>query len=247
MSRHLCMFCGDEIQPDQLTMEHFVPKGLWEKGHRPKGMKTLPAHKSCNNAFSEDNEYFRDVMVIEEGAERHPEGNRVRGGAIDRKFRERFGSIVKTLKNVGMRPVHTPSGIYLGNHPTFEVDSERVERVLCNVMKGIFYVAQKRPLPQDFILSVSDIRELDPEWVTKTVSFMVPWQSFGDGDSAFCCRYVVSSKKPVEKMTCLMQFYENRLFLGEAISPKLLGENGDLFVRVRDGASVVVPRWSDER
>ncbi|MCL4204732.1 MAG: hypothetical protein KJ000_19790 [Pirellulaceae bacterium] len=245
MSRPMCMFCGGEIESEELTMEHFVPKCLWEKGHRPDKTKTLPAHKDCNNAFSEDNEYFRDVIVMEEGAERHPEGQRVREGAIQRKLNERFGSIVKSLKNLRMRRVYTPTGIYLGNRPTFEVEWERFERVLCNVIKGVFYVARKQPLPRDFIISVSDIRTLDPEWVTRTVSFMVPWQSFGD--SAFCCRYVVSSKKPIEKITCLMQFYENRLFLGEAVSPKVFGDDGDVFVPVRDGASILVPRWTAER
>lgn len=245
MRTPLCMFCGDEVLPDQLTMEHFVPQGLWEKGHRPEKMKTLPAHKTCNQAFSEDNEYFRDVIAVEDGAQRHPEGQRLRDGAIRRKFDQRFGSIVKTLKNIGVRRIYTPSGIYLGRGPTFDVDWQRMERVLCNIMKGIFYVSQKRPLPQEFVTCVADVRSLNPDWVSKVVSFMVPWQSFGD--STFCCRYVVTSKKPVEKMTCLMQFYENRLFLGEAVSPTLLGRDGKLFVPARGGSTVVVPRWAAER
>ncbi len=74
---------------------------------------------------------------------------------------------------------------------------------------------------------------------------MVPWQSLGD--SVFCCRYVVSSKEPIEKMTCLMQFYQNRLFLGEAITPELLGRNGNLFVPASEESPIVVPRWSAEQ
>ena len=77
MRPQLCMFCGDEIRPDELTMEHFVPKALWEKGRHPEKMKTLPAHKTCNQAFSDDNEYFRDVMAMEDGVQRHPEGQRL--------------------------------------------------------------------------------------------------------------------------------------------------------------------------
>lgn len=245
MPLQLCMFCGSDIQPDQLTSEHFVPKALWEKGCHPQKTKTLPAHKTCNQAFSDDNEYFRDVMAMEDGVQQHPEAQRVQAGAIRRKFRKRFGSIVNTLKNLGVRRVHTPSGIDLGIRPTFEVDWGRIQRVLCNVMKGIFYVSQNRPLPQEFVTCVADVRSFDSEYVAKLVSFMVPWQSFGD--STFRCRYVVSSKKPVEKMTCLMQFYENRLFVGEAVSPALLGCDGELFVPARDGSAVVVPRWAAER
>jgi hypothetical protein len=47
MSPQLFMFCGDEIRPDQLTREHFVPIGLWEKGYRPQKVRTLPAHRTC--------------------------------------------------------------------------------------------------------------------------------------------------------------------------------------------------------
>lgn len=245
MQQLLCMFCGGEVSPDQATMEHFVPKSLWEKGYRPKGTKTLPAHKECNNSFSDDNEYFRDVMVMEDGVERHPVARRVQQGAIHRKFAERFGSIVKTLKNLGLRRVHTPSGIYVGNHPTFEVDWPRIERVLCNVLKGVFYVTQQRPLPREFVISVSDVRVLNRDWVDKVISFMVPWQSFGD--SAFGCRYVVSSRQPIEKITCLMQFYEKRLFLAEAITPELLGANGNLFVPANKESAIVIPRWSMDR
>ena len=71
MAEELCMFCGDQIPAGQLTMEHFVPKGLWEKGYRPNKMKTLPAHQACNQSFSGDNEYFRDVLVMENGVQQH--------------------------------------------------------------------------------------------------------------------------------------------------------------------------------
>jgi hypothetical protein len=91
----LCMFCGEPIPVDELTMEHFVPKGLWEKGDRPGGMKTLPAHESCNKSFSDDNEYFRDVFAMEEGAQRNPIARKVQQGALKRKLKNRFGSIKK--------------------------------------------------------------------------------------------------------------------------------------------------------
>jgi hypothetical protein len=127
----------------------------------------------------------------------------------------------------------------------FEVEWDRIERVLFNVMKGIFYVSQKRPLPKDFILCVKDVQEVEEQIVGQAASFMVPWQSFGD--SAFACRYVVSSKEPIEKMTCLIQLYQNRIFLGEAISPALLGLDGELFVPAQSGSPILVPKWSAER
>lgn len=241
----LCMFCGSEISTADLTMEHFIPQGLWEKGHLPTKMKTLPAHKCCNQSFAADNEYFRDVLAMEDGAARHPAAKQLQSGAIRRKFNNRFGSIVNTLKNLGIRRVRTRSGIELGGRPSFEVDWTRLERVLANAMKGIFYVSQERPMPQHFRIFVSDVRHVNRDWVETVAKFMVPWQSFGD--TAFCCRYVVSSREPIEKMTCLMQFYEHRLFVGEAIDPALLGKDGEVFVPASPDSPIVVPRWSAER
>lgn len=245
MNQQLCMFCGQPIRDDELTMEHFVPKGLWEKGKHPVHTRTLPAHKECNQAFSLDNEYFRDVLLFEEGVEQHPKAREVQQGAIARKMMKKFGSILRNIKKVGLRRVHTPAGIDLGYRPTFEVEWDRIERVLCNVIKGVFYVSQHRPLPEHFLISVSDVHSVDPEWLTKTVDFMCPWQSFGD--TVFCCRYVRSSKDPITKFTCLMQFYEHRLFIGEALDPQLVGQDGDLFVPAEPNSKILVPRWSANR
>ncbi len=245
MSQNLCMFCGREILAEQLTREHFVPKGLWERGQHPNATQTLPAHRECNHAYAADNEYFRDVMLFEDGVDRHPKAKDVQRGAIKRKMEKRPGSISKNLKNLGIRRVHTPAGIDLGKRPVFEVDWPRIERVLRNVLKGVFQVSQKFPLPQHFLVTVGHVGLIDSEWLKGIESFMCPWQSFGD--TVFCCRYVRSRKEPIQKFTCLMQFYEHRLFLGEAIDPRILGEDGEMFVPSAPNSMVLVPRWTAER
>ena len=109
-------------------------------------------------------------------------------------------------------------------------------------MKGIFYVAQGRLLPQDFISAAVDAHSLRADVIAEVADFMVPWQSFGD--SVFCCRYVISTRKPFGKMSCLMQFYEHRLFYGEAVSLAYTGSDGEVFVASRAGSPILVPRWT---
>lgn len=244
MTPKLCMFCAQAIESSDLTMEHFAPKGLWEKKRRPKGTKTLPAHKNCNAMYSDDNEYFRDVLVLESGAERNEGARRVREGAIRRKLETRVGSLAKTLKNARVRRVRTPAGLELGEQPAFEVDLERVERVLCNIIKGIYYVSQKKPLPSDFFIGAGDVRQFERASIAEVARMMVPWQSFGD--AVFTCRYVVSSREGLEKMSCLMRFYENRIFYGEALAPAYLERGDSSFVPARPGSPIVVPRWVAE-
>jgi hypothetical protein len=220
MSKELCMFCGKEIAIAEFTREHFVPKCLWEKGHRPIKTRTLPAHKSCNANFSADNDYFRDVLASEIGAEMNEAARLVQQGSLRRKLFERPGAILKNLSNMKQVHITLPSGLVIRTL-SYEVDLNRIARVLHNVIKGIYYTTQGEPLPNNFVLEAVDLAIVDDTdyraFVQKTVSFMVGWQSFGD--DAFACRYVISSKKPITKINCLMQFYGNRLFFGQALHP----------------------------
>jgi hypothetical protein len=224
-SKPLCMFCGEEIDDAELTREHFVPKCLWEKGNRPNETRTLPAHNSCNSSFSEDNDYFRDVLALEMGAEKNAAARLVQQGSLKRKFSKHPGAIRKNLSKTKHVWVTLPSGLTIRSL-SYEVDFNKITRVLWNVTKGIYYTTQGEPLPNDFVLEVVDLAIVDDEeykaYVESTVKHMVGWQSFGD--DAFACRYVVSSQRPITKMNCLMQFYGNRLFFGQALHPDEVAE-----------------------
>ena len=62
----LCVFCGGDRSMGLMNKEHFVPKCLWAD-QRPPYTKTVPAHKECNSKFASDNDYFRDVLIMEAG------------------------------------------------------------------------------------------------------------------------------------------------------------------------------------
>lgn len=204
----LCVFCGKDESYGPMTREHFVPRALWDK-ERPQLTRTVPAHKACNKQYSDDNEYFRDVLAMEEGAKYHPEVIKLHEGTLKRKFERRFGSVRKTLKDLRLRQMITPSGLYVGDAPSFRCNWPRLERVLRNVMKGIYYTVKNEPLPQgnEYLINVP----YDNDFVRAAIEHMVPWQSFGD--TVFMCRYGFNSKQP-GAVGCLMRFYEHRLFFG---------------------------------
>ena len=60
-SAKVCGYCGD--QP-ALTVDHVIPKSLFP---RPlsKFMLTVPACKKCNEEKALDDDYLRDMMVID--------------------------------------------------------------------------------------------------------------------------------------------------------------------------------------
>lgn len=206
----LCMFCGKDESFGEMTVEHFVPRCLWNDA-RPSKTRTVPAHKTCNERFSADNEYFRDVLAMEDGANIHQEVKKLHAGKIKRKFEKKFGSIKRTLKDLQIRNVLTPSGIYLGTAPSFRVDWPRMERVLQNIMRGIFCSVKERPLPQDMNMRVVVATDKILLPVTELIGKMNPWVGFGD--DVFRCRYVFNDGEQ-DAMACLLQFYGRRVFFG---------------------------------
>lgn len=210
---NLCMFCGKDESFGKMSMEHFVPRALWDHA-RPNMTRTVAAHEKCNNKHAADNEYFRDVLASEASAADHPEVIKLHQGSMKRKMEKQPRRMVKTFKGLRLRPVISPGGLYLGKHPVFDVDGERINQVLRNVMKGIFCSVRGVPMPQDFVFGIY----ADPKFVMqrfKPVIDAMPanWSSFGD--DVFTCRYVFDEKKGVA-MASLMRFYMNRVFFGFA-------------------------------
>ena len=60
MTEDICYLCG-EANPD--TREHVLPRCLLPKGNTRWSQRlTLKAHKKCNVAYSQDEEYLRDLL-----------------------------------------------------------------------------------------------------------------------------------------------------------------------------------------
>lgn len=81
----ICMYCGKETERSGRNREHFIPRGLWE-GPRTNWTLTVPAHKTCNGDCAVDDEFFRDVVVAMNGADKHPEARRLIGGKVTRSY-----------------------------------------------------------------------------------------------------------------------------------------------------------------
>jgi hypothetical protein len=209
------MFCGKDESFGRMTVEHFVPKCLWD-GKRPSFTRTVPAHMKCNNKYAADNEYFRDVLAFDDAASNHPEVIKLTDGTLDRKMRKRHGAVLKVLKNMRIRPRLTPAGLYVGHAPVFDCDWERMRIVLRNIMRGMFYTVKNYPLPQDMELKLTHIPDDTALLPAKSiVDQMSPCRGFGD--DVFACRYVFHEND--DYMVCLMHFYAARMFFGSAMIP----------------------------
>lgn len=210
------MFCGKGKEAGPLSKEHFVPRGLWG-GIRPPFTKTVPAHVECNGRYAEDNEYFRMVMAQEIGAIGHQEARQVYEGPLVRMANNRPGQLLRQANDFAFRPLTTPMGIYLGYQPTFTIDLRRIERVLQNVVKGMFYSLTEKRLGDDRSILVWGVGEILDENTRYFVDRMVGWQSFGD--DVFMCRYGFA--EGMKDIACLMRFYRCRTFFAASLRAKV--------------------------
>lgn len=206
----LCMFCGGDESLGPMNIEHFIPKGMWA-GKRPDRTKTCPAHVSCNSAHSEDCDYFRTVITALEGMNEHPKVQALYKGSIGRMIHKRPNQYEKFVDDLAFRPRFTESGIYIGPHPSFRVDFNRIERALKNM--GIFYTMIGRPLRSTTTISILEVTWPGDEKVNEFIECLGEWLGFGD--DVFACKYSMYMPD-LDRMDFALAFYRRKFYIGEA-------------------------------
>jgi hypothetical protein len=142
-----CVYCG-AIGP--ITGDHIPPQNLFARP-RPNNLIVVPSCLSCNQSASLDDEYFRMTLSLREDMQPHPANDQLRR-AVHRAFANpRKAKFTRAFfQGVRRADVETPSGIYLGQQPIYEVNLRRLERVAARIAKGLFYHTRKLRLPDDY-------------------------------------------------------------------------------------------------
>ena len=144
----LCIYCGEPAT----TRDHVPPKCLVPEENR-ENLITVPACKKCNQSFSTDDEYFRNVVPLIRHVAENPEAQKLHSAirrSLERPQARGFQNAMQ--KNVKKVPLLTPSGIYYGEGKAMRGNFTRINRVVERVTRGLFYHHYKKPLPQDHIV-----------------------------------------------------------------------------------------------
>jgi len=98
---------------------------------------TVEACWDCNNAYSTDDEYFR-VAVAVQGATRSS-GLRIwKDKVVGSSFRRSAKLRSAVAQTLFPMPVVSPAGLYLGNVECVTFDSQRVNRVIEKIVRGLY-------------------------------------------------------------------------------------------------------------
>lgn len=213
----ICAYCG---RTDELTKDHVPPKTIFGKP-RPTDLITVVACRECNNANSMDEEYFRLKLCM---------GEQVGDDAVARNNREVvFRSLTRSqasrLKKSFIADTHrvelrTPSGIYTGTSFAFDVDLERIFRVVAKIVRGLYFHETGRRLDSGYDVDIHSDDTLRDEpaeildWVRENI--LNPLANHSPtviGGGTFLYRFHITEEDPFVSIWAFT-FYQRMAFLG---------------------------------
>lgn len=211
LSRETC-YCCESIATSR---EHIPPKCIFEEP-RPSNLITIPSCDQHNLGKSKDDEYFR-WFIATASSESKKADNLVKTKVI-KGFRRKpalFHEIWEgAIKNID---IYSGGGIYLYSKPGFKFDVPRVQNIMNQICKGLFYYHVARKFPnnysfKDFII----YPKIDDDIKNQICSLEL--YDIDDG-SIFSYRYMVCSEDPNVIIWFLMFF---SCFLIMCMSEKML-------------------------
>lgn len=128
----ICAYCGSEV--DRTDRDHVFPSCLYpkSKSHSHVQRLTIPACKSCNNGWSDDEAHFRNVMLA--AGEPNSVVHELLNYKVKRSFtkvdgRRRFDDLVSLMKPV----VHKGKD----RHMIYPAEDPRILRIVRKIIRGL--------------------------------------------------------------------------------------------------------------
>lgn len=132
----LCVYCGTA---EGTTRDHVPPKNLFPKP-RPSGLVTVRCCETCRRGQSLDDEYFTRMVAMRHDLTNHPAAAQVLE-TIHRSFTKphKRGFTQALLQSVKEFDLQSKAGLYLGRAASYDVDFERLCRVIERTTLGLYF------------------------------------------------------------------------------------------------------------
>jgi len=210
-----CIYCLTE---GPVTDDHVPPQNLFGKP-RPSDLVEVPSCKSCNEAASKDDEYFKLVFAMRKELNPHPGIRKILLSVLrslekpeKRGYANAFRSTLRRADFPGV-PQSAPST------QTYEVSLDRLYRVISRTTQGLHFKVARRLVDRSCYVGVlgdEELLALDPEFVAMTTEHFAraPLVVIGEGVFAFrCIRDVPDPRITVWQMT----FFEKVPFMSATL------------------------------
>ncbi|MEW5897356.1 MAG: hypothetical protein AB1668_06695 [Nanoarchaeota archaeon] len=185
-SKETC-YCCEAIANSR---EHIPPQCIFEKP-RPTNLITVPSCDRHNSEKSKDDEYFR--WFITSASSENKKAERLITTKVIKGFKRRPALLSKiwqgAIKNI---PIYSEGGIYLGNRPGFKFDNKRIQNILNQICKGLFYYHFNKKFSNNYTFKDFVIYPKINDDLKKTFGSLKLYD-IGDG-SVFSYRFMVCSE-----------------------------------------------------
>ena len=155
---------------------------------------TVPSCERCNNGASDDDEYFRNILVMRGDVGDHEAAKKVLSTALSalarpqqRKFRRGF---VEGISVVWLRSM--ASG-FIAPAPAYTVEMERLNRMFNRIARGLYYHERKERMPIDTLMA-SRIDAAASDWHIIDSIMNKEYKSIGDGVFSYRSWYAWDSR-----------------------------------------------------
>jgi hypothetical protein len=215
----LCVYCRLR---DAVTDDHVPPKNLFGKP-RPT-LVTVPSCKECNVGASKDDEYFGNMLALRHDLD-HPDAAAAFGAVMRSLERPQAGGL-RTALLQGMREIELrgPSGLYLGNVGSYDVDVDRMDRVVRRTMLGLLYSETKQPLPRHYNAMTFLLSQMTPAGLARISPIINATRA---RPPSFVGRRVLTywwqpTKEDVHATAWLLVYYERVAWGAITVPPKTM-------------------------
>ncbi|MGB2762131.1 MAG: hypothetical protein WBC21_01165 [Minisyncoccales bacterium] len=143
-----CIYCGKPAEDEDHIPSRNLYKGIIKNINPIK----VPSCRNCNNSFSKDEVYFRD-LISSLRYEQSITATCLFDSVIKRSIIKKPGLAKKMFNQMSLVNFYSKGGIYLGRKTAIKIDHKRVFNVLDKYIKGLFYHHFGQAILNDWIIS----------------------------------------------------------------------------------------------
>jgi len=213
-----CTYCG---KLKKLGVDHVPPKSLFPKP-RPNNLITVPACRECNEGESTHDEYFATALALNHELSSNPAVVGLRPKierALAMPEKAGFSAAFRGVRQVSR--LYHPNGRPYESTQTYDVNVERLARVVSRATAGLFFRFSQRPLKSGYYVGAQLESELTfsdaPEtWAQlKAVKELAPLLSY---PLVYTARGLRSATDP-DTTIWWHTFYDKVSFVGATLPP----------------------------
>jgi hypothetical protein len=191
-NRSMCVYCD---QREGTTDDHVIPKSVFLPP-LAGNMVTVPACLTCNGEKSKDDEFLRDILLVDWENETHPMAQGELKEKLIRSIGRNRSQLIREGRNTRQAtPFHSPAGVYLCTAPAIPIDQARINLMFARMVRGLYYrFTDKTRLPTDSTFEVGKVHPMAKERTLRI--FDRPGARMYAMGNSFDCVYVIPKDDP---------------------------------------------------